>query len=204
MVRSRLDATNVYFYNNIFVKSSWNGLIPDNRGEAIRVYKTTTTYPKNVNILNNVFLNGTDPAILLEVNNANMPLGTVNISNNIIANNDADNGYQLFLSEISAHNVGNQIVRNNLLYKSGVTNLIDDDGVGTSIDSYESANSNASNNITSNPLLDDDFYPSSISPCLDAGMPPYSHYDAYSRLNYGNHIGAVWPKINTSKIRRNV
>jgi hypothetical protein len=60
------------------------------------------------------------------------------------------------------------------------------------------------NSLSEDPLLDDDFYPSSLSPCLGTGMLPYSNYDAYSRLNYGNHIGAVWPKINTSKIRRNV
>jgi hypothetical protein len=204
MVRSRLDATNVYFHNNIFVKSSWNGLIPDNRGESVRVYKTTTTYPKYIYIYNNIFINGTDPAILLEVNNANMPENTVYIYNNILLNNDTDNGYQIFLSEISAHNIGNQTISNNLLYKSGITNLIDNDGVSESISTYEASNSNANNNISVDPILDDSYFPSSISPCLDAGMAPLSKFDAYSRPNYGNHIGAVWPRINTSKIRRNV
>jgi len=56
--------------------------------------------------------------------------------------------------------------------------------------------------ISSDPLLDDNGFPASTSPCLNAGAAPLSQYDAYSRPNYGNHIGAVWPKINTSKTRR--
>jgi hypothetical protein len=72
------------------------------------------------------------------------------------------------------------------------------------IDESSNAETAGTGTITSNPLIDDNGSPASTSPCLNAGTVPLSKYDAYSRPNYGNHIGAVWPRINTSKIRRSV
>ena len=63
------------------------------------------------------------------------------------------------------------------------------------------------NNIKAdtNSLLDSQFKPLSSSPCLEAGTSPLeSDFDLYGRPNKGNHIGAVWPDINTSTVRRKV
>ena len=59
------------------------------------------------------------------------------------------------------------------------------------------------NFVSADPLLSDiNYAPSPGSPCINAGAPPLHPYDVYSKLNYGNHIGAVWPSINTNKKRR--
>ena len=59
------------------------------------------------------------------------------------------------------------------------------------------------NNITTDPLLDDNYFPhAGYSPVINAGTTPPSNFDAYGRPNYGLHIGAVWPYVATSKTRR--
>lgn len=63
-------------------------------------------------------------------------------------------------------------------------------------------NSPDKNGKNEDPLLDDLFNPSTYSPCLNAGETPLYKIDIYSKLNYGPHIGACWPHINTRKTRR--
>lgn len=63
-------------------------------------------------------------------------------------------------------------------------------------------NTPGTNSQIVDPLIDDSGFPTSTSPCLNAGTAPASKFDAYSRPNSGNHIGAVWPLVNTSKKRK--
>src|SRR5210317_2250335 len=78
----------------------------------------------------------------------------------------------------------------NLLYNNG-TNIV-------------GSISLSSTDILADPLLDDSYLPASTSPCLNAGTSLISRYDAYSKPNWGNHIGAVWPTVKTNNERRDL
>ena len=79
---------------------------------------------------------------------------------------------------------------------------VTDTSVPLTVTEMETNYAGAANNLNIEPEVDDQGFPASTSPCLNAGTVPLSKFDAYSRPNWGNHIGAVWPRINTNKKRR--
>jgi hypothetical protein len=172
-----------YWYSNIAVNCPKGFSTTDSLDEsASEIYVYNNTFFDVVNGVNISRPDSTDP-------------GSVNLYNNIMYGDGTGNGIALD---------GNSDDTSTFIYNDHncIYNFNNPMTRGGSPSGLQ--NSPGSNTLQEDPLLDDDFYPSSLSPCLDVGMLPYSKYDAYSRLNYGNHIGAVWPKINTSKIRRNM
>jgi len=205
--------TDLYFYNNIidgYNKTTYAGSPTSGKLSAIRLGATNTAGTTNdsFRVYNNLFMNdgeGNAATAAITFGFGHIGIDTLEIKNNIFIDCS-----QFFLINDTVTITG-ALIDNNLYYLTSGDytnhwNMVNVGADGNNYDSFSawqgSSLSPDANGLNEDAILDDSYYPASTSPCLNAGTIPLSPYDAYSRPNWGNHIGAVWPKINTSKKRR--
>lgn len=115
------------FYNNLintirgapfFTTVSLSGMILSNNTYHTSYYTST----EDCEIYNNTIVNCAGPGIYIGGNNVNAFTRNNKFINNILYNNNAAQGYQLQIRDYTG--VGNQVYKNNLIYKSGTSDIV--------------------------------------------------------------------------------
>jgi hypothetical protein len=176
-----LGATDCEVYNNIFI----------NQNSGIALTTHPTAEPERNLIYNNTFIDNHGVGIWVK----NLTNTTNVIKNNIFANFNVDEveTYEGYSNDAAAQQTFSDNLFHGFVDGPHKYNAAGPTPTGAMI---------LTDNIRVDPLLGDNSFPSLDSPAINAGVTTLSNFDAYGRPNTGNHIGAVWPPIETNKKRR--
>lgn len=211
------NGSEVYFYNNIIDGFNLNDVGGATVGKfsAVRFGRGSSSAgdtDDSAKIFNNVFINGGGVAAncsALTFGFGQIGIGFLNVYNNVFI----DCVQYLNGDDSSLADMGNITFDNNLYYQADgiytdhwnmASILADADNFDTLAEWQGSSLSPDANGLVIDPGLDANYMPSMNSPIVGAGTTPLSNFDAYSRAHTGtgNHIGAVWPYVETNKNRR--
>jgi len=191
--RNQLNGYGFEFYYNII--NTVRGCLPYGAPIGQGLYPsgyTTGGHPQNMKIYNNIIANCADEGIQMYGTDGHFDQTGNEFINNILYNNDSTDDYQIYMS--SHATIYTNTFKNNLCYKSGVTDLIFYRGSAMTITEFNAEDGTNGDtiqeNITGDPLFVGaaDFSLQDNSPAIDAGI------DVGLTLDYIlNHvpIGAV-------------
>jgi hypothetical protein len=147
-------------------------------GNKVGIYASSPSPNININIYNNTFLECFDTLIRIRYAT---DATDITFANNILTGS-------VGTEDIINNEVATDIVMNNNMFWDASGGYVSQADLG--------------NDLYDDPGLDANYFPSFNSPVVDAGTTKLSDFDTYGRPNSGNHIGAVWPYIATSRVRR--
>jgi hypothetical protein len=142
---------------------------------------------------------------------AGISVGTSTANNNVYKNNTIINNWQGIRNTdaVTGTVFDNNIVTGINKFDSNQYGINEVSGEVTysnncfDVDYLTATGTDGGENIRdTDPLLDPEYFPLPTSPCIDAGTTKLSDFDAYGRPAERDHIGAAWPLIETSGIRR--
>ena len=185
-----------------------NNLVINSAGAGI-----SSNHAKGTYVYNNVVLNAGEDGVSLPtaIDGPNEVFPVMTIRENRVYNNtfidSALNGMLVIRTE--------QLELFNNIFIGGVE-AVDDSTAGGFPDNVFNENNNiahgyssasgltGSQSIEADPQLNADYFPAPQGPCIGNGTTLLSTYDFHSRpkVGSGNHIGAKWPKLGGSSVRR--
>lgn len=221
-IRQQVSGTNNLIYNNIIrdttrtdVGGSWSDVDFFDFAQGI-VIAASSVNATNCKIFNNTFANIAESGIAFKAGSGGHTATGNRVENNILYNcaNDIDPGqaHDSSIYYTTDTNASDNIIRNNCIYQTGDTDVIEyrNDRVYITIGEFEAGVSDgdiASNNINANPKFIDatsnNFNLKFDSPCIDIGVNVNitSDFDRIARL--GNpDLGAYEYKYTTFGGRR--
>lgn len=205
--RSQMELDSGVFVYNVISNTRNHGLqyaFVNNSGQGFMATGYNGTFPQNMLIANNTIYNCEEAGICLSSSDGYIPTRKNLIANNLIYNcgtvgQDGLFGYQFVCQILTGGSIDSNTLKNNLIYKAGVTTPFYDNQRPTgqqalTIDLFNASSDGATQNTVANNRSADPLLNSSTDPYLQAGSPAINHGLALDETYLlGLQPGSSWP-----------